>query len=482
MTPEPTLRLVAPPARRRGIGAIRVSKAREEMTSPENQRYIIEAFAERENIEIVEWIEGIDESGSSAKSAWWARLSYGCAQVEAHAADVLIVWRVDRAGRKKLKWAVAEERIENAGGRILSATEPNDQSPAGRFGRNVLIDHGVFIAESIGATWKEALERRVRHGLTPNGQRHYGYTYARGSGYEIDPVEGPNLAAMYRAYAAGDAARDIAERYTTPGAEPGSDGAHARYARWNTASVLRLLDSGFGAGYVLFRGTLHEGAHPPVIDADEWIRYRHARDQRRRRPRAERSPYIYSGFIYCHCGSRMGGRTDHGRPRYACTDSAQYTRHDDASLAAHVIDDAVREWLAGERDRINKAAREAPKRPRLVVDPAKEIAARIAAERQRLDAATARYFDNPGVVSDDAFQRYSANAETKIAALEVDLTRASAQATVRPIVIIGDLVDQWEENTIEQRREALRLLVDRITVQRPGVVPRVVVDSALTRS
>ncbi|CAN7263162.1 recombinase family protein [Microbacterium foliorum] len=470
--------------RRRAIAAIRVSKEREGMTSPENQRYIIEAFADRENIDIVEWIEGIDESGSRAKSAWWARLSYGCDRIEAGAAEMLLVWRIDRTARNRLKWALTEDRIDRAGGVIFSATEPNDQSPAGQFGRGVMVEHAVFMAKSIGATWKETLERRVRHGLTPNGQRHFGYSYAKGEGYAIDPVEGPKLADMYRSYASGEAAWAIAARYSDPDASPANDGAHERYARWNTAGILRLLDSGFGAGYILFRGELHEGVHPPVISPDEWTRYRHARDNRRRRPRAERSPYLYSGMLYCHCGSRMGGRTDHGRPRYACTESAQYEhkRHPDASLAAHIIDDALAVWFDQIRARLNKAAAEAPRRPTLVADPAKDIARRITSETEKLDNATTRFFENPDVVSPDAYQRYREAAEARIAALQQDLTRASAQATVSPLAFVGDIMSRWGELPIERQREALRMLVDRITVNPPGAEPRVKFDSPHTRS
>ncbi|MCC2030652.1 recombinase family protein [Microbacterium allomyrinae] len=470
------------PARRRGIGAIRVSKERDGMTSPENQRYAIEQFAERENIEIVEWIEGIDESGSRNKSAWWARLSYGCDRIEAKAADTLVVWRIDRTARHRLKWAITQDRIESAGGLILSATEPNDQSPAGRYGRGMMIEHAVYVAESIGATWKETLERRVRHGLTPNGQRHFGYAYTRERGYEIDPIEGPILASMYRDYTAGDSALQIAERLSGPVARPAEGEQYARYARWNTPAILRLLDSGFGAGLILFRGDLHDGAHEPVIDADEWARYRAARDARRRRPRAERSPYTYSGILFCHCGSRMSGRTDHGRPRYACIESATYRVHADASLAAHVIDAEVLKWLNKIRDRLNKAAQDAPRRPVLVANPTRDISQKIAAERERLDNATARYFDNPEVVSEDAYQRYRAASEAKIAAWDAELTRASAQATVRPLAFVGDLVERWPDLPIERRREALRLLVDRITINPPNTIPRVVVDSPLTRT
>lgn len=448
------------------------------MTSPENQRYIIEQFAERENIEIVEWIEGIDESGSRRSSAWWARLNYGVEQIESKRADVLLVWRIDRTARNRLKWATAEDRIETAGGLILSATEPNDQSPAGRFSRGMMVEHAVFMAESIGATWKETQERRVRHGLTPNGARHYGYSYIRETGYHIDPIEGPVLADMYRAYIAGDSGLQIADRLNGPNQleRPPEGEQHARYARWNTAAILRLLDSGFGAGYILFRGMLHPGAHEPVITTDEWTRYLDARAARRRRPRAERSPYAYSGLLWCHCGSRMSGRTDHGQPRYHCNDSASYRPHPNASLAAHIIDSAVKRWLHTIRDKLNDAARRAPRQPTLVADPAKDIARQLAAVTERLDTATVRFID--GSIPADAYERLRARFESERATLDAELTKAAARATVRPVAFVGDLLEQWDALPVERRRAALRLLVDRIVVNPPEMAPRIVVRPA----
>jgi site-specific DNA recombinase len=459
---------------------IRVSKEREGMVSPENQRYSIEQYAERANIEVVEWIEGIDESGSRKKSAWWARLDRGIELVEAHSVDVLVVWRIDRTARNRLKWAIATDRIETAGGYIESATEPNDRSPAGRFGRGMMAEHAAFMAESIGATWKETLERRVRHGMTPNGQRHFGYTYTREDGYLIDPIEGPALAEMFRAYTAGDSAWQIADRLNGP-VEPPADGANfPRHARWNTASVLRVLDSGFGAGFIQFRGELHDGMHAPIIEPDEWTRFRHARESRRRRPRAERSAYLYSGFIWCHCGGKMGGRTDHGRPRYACIESATYKPHADASLAAHVIDAEVKRWLNKIRDELNDAARKAPRRPILIADPAKDISRRLAAIADRFDSATLKFVDD--AIPAETYERLRSRFEAESAALNAELARVSAQATVRPLAFVGDLVAQWDDLPVQRRREALRLLVDRIVIHPPDAEKRVEVFSDLTRS
>lgn len=446
------------------------------MTSPENQRYIIEQFAERENVDIIEWIEGIDESGSRRSSAWWARLNYGVEQIENRRADVLLVWRIDRTARNRLKWATAEDRIETAGGLILSATEPNDQSPAGRFSRGMMVEHAVFMAESIGATWKETLERRVRHGLTPNGARHYGYSYSPEDGYRIDPIEGPILASMYLDYIAGDSALQIAGRLSPEQEQPDEGQSYQRYARWNTPAILRLLDSGFGAGFILFRGELHPGIHEPLITPDEWVRFQHARDARRRRPRAERSPYLYSGLVRCHCGSKMTGRTDHGRPRYACIQSASYKPHPGASIAAHVIDAEVQLWLHAIRDKLNDAARHAPRRPRLVSDPAKDIARRLATVADRLDSATLKFID--GSIPADAYERLRMRFESERAALDAELTKAAARATVRPVAFVGDLAAHWNDFPVERRRAALHLLIERIEIGPADASPRVVVRSA----
>lgn len=466
--------------RRRAVAMIRVSKEREGMISPENQRYSIEQYAARENIDVIAWIEGIDESGSRKKSAWWARLDAGIEHVESKQADILLVWRIDRTARNRLRWAIATDRIETAGGYIESATEPNDRSPAGRFGRGMMAEHAAFMAESIGATWKETLERRVRHGLTPNGQRHYGYTYSRESGYEVDPIEGPILADMYRSYAAGESAQNIALRLTDPNAQPDEHGVYARYARWNTPAILRLLDSGFGAGLVLFRGELHPGNHPPVITPEEWTQFQGARVDRRRRPRAERSPYTYSGLMQCHCGGKMHGRTDHGQRRYACLKSKHYGVHPDASLAEDVIERAVLTWMRGLRDELNARAKDAPRALRAIEDPVKVISRRIAAVNDRLDSATAKFVDD--LIPRDAYDRLRTKLEAERSALDAELSRAAAQATVQPVALARDLVDQWDELTVEYRRQAVRMLIDRIRFQPKGSAERVILDSPFSRS
>src|SRR4051794_20537920 len=91
----------------KAVGLIRVSKERDGMISPDLQRAAIEAYATARGYEVASWLEGLDESGSRARSAWWQKLDEGVRRIEDAEAEVLLVWKFSRAARHRLRWAVA---------------------------------------------------------------------------------------------------------------------------------------------------------------------------------------------------------------------------------------------------------------------------------------------------------------------------------------------------------------------------------------
>ncbi len=288
---------------RRIIAAVRVSKERDGMTSPENQRYAIEQKVARDGDRIVEWIEGIDQSGSQDKSAWWPTLFRAVESIERGEADGIVVWQYSRTARHRLKWPEAVYRVENVGGTMESATEPIDATTAaGRFSRDMIAAHNVMQAEIIGETWRETHERRRRHGLPPTGGQRFGYiavTEERGTRhvtvrYDPDPATAPVLAEMYRRFLGGAGSAQIT-RWLNEQNVP----ATASGSRWTYQQVLKVLDSGFGAG-VLSRTRVKKngrfitqpcwereytpGAHQAVIDEETWAGYIAARASRTKQP------------------------------------------------------------------------------------------------------------------------------------------------------------------------------------------------------
>lgn len=465
-------------APRLGVGLIRVSFEKDGTTSPEIQQYAIQQHADTHGITIVDWVTAADDhkySASRNNSKWWAVLDSQIERVERGEVQALVFWKLSRTSRNRVKWAIAADRIETAGGTIESAQEPLDiTTSSGRFGRDVIVAANVMQAEVIGETWKETLERRVRHGLVYNHKPRFGYTRETDhpSGYAPDPITGPILREMYLRYTAGESARQLAIELNERG---------LRTARVEPMYVLTNLDSGFAAGLIKFRGELLPGAHEPIITEAEFAAYRVARDGRRRAPRGESTSFVLSGAILkCWCGSPMyGNSVGHrsGRRRiYKCHAVTKARAHSGGTIGENIVDDFVLDWLRTQSAKLREAAKRVPKQPQPVTDPTAAIRARQARLAEKLDEAGMQMLDR--TLPKESYERLRDRIQAELAALDADL-RKIATRPANPVPILGDILDAWERYTTQERRAAISFLADRITVNPRDAEPRIVIDSYL---
>lgn len=457
----------------RALGIIRVSKEREGMISPELQWTAIEDHCTRMGYELAGRLEGIDESGSSRRSPWWRRLDQAIERVESGEFQVIVVWKFSRTARNRMRWAVALDRVDVAGGRLESATEPVDVSTsAGRLARGVLAEFNAFEAERIGEIWKDVHSRRVEKGLPANGKPRWGYRLVDGA-FVPDPETGPVLASLYRRYVAGESVYTLvewlnAEGYrTAPGYSPAGPGP------WTQMTLRRVLDSGFGAGYFTRHGQLVRGAHVPVIDAATWTAYRAARAARRTARSSERSRYLLSGLVRCACGSPMGGgQFGQGRvPKFRCVAAAQERRHPGGYVTMRVVEDAVRTWLEGLASDVDASADAVLAQQAKVArrrNDAKRFARELVAidrELTNLTVHLAQELIPPAAyaAARDEIEKRRAAVEGRMLQAEADTAGADARE------VASDLLAHWDEWPVEQRRGILRGLVARIVVtpQRP---------------
>ena len=107
--------------RGKAIGYVRVSRvARREgdsFLSPQLQRQSIERVCAREGLELLEVVEELDKSGGdNARPLWNAAI----ARIERGEAAALVCWNLSRFARSIVDAKRAIERIEAAGGRLLS--------------------------------------------------------------------------------------------------------------------------------------------------------------------------------------------------------------------------------------------------------------------------------------------------------------------------------------------------------------------------
>lgn len=454
----------------RALGLVRVSKERDGMVSPEVQLSAIGDYCTARGYALTAVVEGLDESGSRAKSAWWPRLDQAVADVEAGDYDVIVVWKFSRTARNRLRWAVAIDRVEQAGGRLESATEQVDVTTStGRFTRGMLAELNAFEAERIGEVWKEVHARRVASGRPPNGKPKWGYVYDLEEKLHVpDPETGPVLVDLYRRYVAGESVYSLVRWLNSHGWKTLSGGT------WSDRTLRRVLDTGFASGHFMVDGQRHRGVHEALIDEKLWQAYLDARHRRAAQPaRRERSPYLLSGLVRCaRCeGSMVAGQFGQGRkPKYRCKAAKEQgpAACTGGYVMAPFLEAAVLEWLeqrAGQVDvaRHDQAALTARR------TAAKSDERRLAREVARVEEGLMRLAmqDATQPLPPAVYQRARAELEEQLqqlgAALE-EAQREQRSSKVNVRAAARSLLEDWDERPVEHRREALRELVGEVRV------------------
>lgn len=465
------------PAGRRAIALVRVSMESDKLTSPEIQRHAIQQHSDRRGDEIVEWIEGIDESGSRKKSAWWAKLDYAVERVERGEVDVIYVWKFSRTARQRLKWALALDRVDSAGGSIESATEQTDPTPSGRFTRGMIGEMNAYQAELIGEVWRETHERRRRNGVPPTGGPRFGYQRVDGR-YEPDPVTGPILADLYRWYLSGMGSAQLTRKLNELGIEGRS---------WTYQGVMNVLDSGFAAGLLgrtrpkilpAWEREYTEGIHPPLIDMETWKAYVARRQQRYRKQTRTPRRYLLTGLVRCgDCGSPMSGKVFDGRPTYVCSRSTTTDLVKRVTMVAWRVEKLVEEWMTEQGTVSQKAlAIEATRRKSArTLTVADGIRREIEKQNDRLVRLSDLLLDD--VVTAEEYRIKADEIQSKKDALE----RRLSLAVVNPVQAAAavnlpdDIMRLWPAMTVEQKANTLRPLIERIVIypaERRGSVDR----------
>lgn len=462
---------VAPDAPRSAVGYVRVSMAREEMISPDLQKGHLRDYEGRHPVTMLEVVEDLDISGRSFARAGIQRIIQG---VEAGEWQLVLVYRYDRFGRNVRQSLVNIAKVEEAGGRVVSVTEPFDASTAiGKYGRTNILAVAELQSDLIGEGWKSTHAHRAARGLPHSGRPRFGYLYIGGA-YEPDPATAPHLAAAYRAFVDGRSVRSICRQLNDAGVRTTGGGL------WVPIILYRVLDAGFGAGLLHQRSTGQHlpGAHEAVIDEQLWQRFLKARQDGRKASPWSRAPsHSLSGLVRCGaCKKPMSVGSTRDRPDaeprryYRCTTKLLGQACEGAgAIAAHKAEAAVRAWVDAEAHDLERHARAAAARLEVVVERRQD--------RAHLSRQVARYdrqlkqllLDRADGLLPDAASFIAARDEVtalRDAALE-QLQTAEADVTAlarahRPVV--RALSRDWEYLDIQARRDMLVQLLRRVEI------------------
>lgn len=442
----------------RAILYLRQSTFREESISLELQETAGRDYCERKGYVVV----GVEQDPGISGRTWKRPAVQRVMQrIEDHEADVIVLWRWSRLSRSRKDWALAADRVDVAGGRIESATEPNDVTAAGRFARGVMTELAAFESERIGEQWREVHESRVGHGL-PSGRVPWGWVHEDGHA-KPHPENAAVIPRLYELYLNGMGGRQLADWLQVHGYKTYYGGSE-----WNHSTVTAILDSPFHSGQIAYRGELYPGEQEPLVTVETWEMYRAMRIERKNE-RAARHTYLLSGILTCACGSPMFGFAIHHGKRaansyfgYRCKEVSRNPSHGPGTVSTRVVDGAFFEWLKGARNPGDQPDTEE-------IDGARFDAKRLAREINGIDAqvVTLTRQLSEGLVPERAYKATVhdlEDARDKLVEALASVERAIVLAPVDPAAIAVALVDDWDIDPLQTRRAAIRSLVSRLEV------------------
>jgi site-specific DNA recombinase len=255
--------------------------------------------------------EHYDDGGLSGASLDRPALQLLLAQVRQGRVDVIVVYKVDRLTRSLADFAKLVEAFDAHEVSFVSVTQSfNTTSSMGRLTLNVLLSFAQFEREVIGERVRDKIAASKRKGIWVGGPIPLGYKSVAKK-LIVVKEEAEQVRAIFRRYLAlgsiGLLIVDLRSRGLRPRSRIGPDGAAIHPTHFMVGPLAHLLKNRFYIGEVAYRGEVHPGEHPPIVDRPlfESVQARLKEKAVTRRAFRTLSPAFLMGLLYDDRGNRM---------------------------------------------------------------------------------------------------------------------------------------------------------------------------------
>jgi len=310
---------------KRAVSYLRVSTQRQADTdfnpeglSIQSQRQLNERKASELGATIVE--EFVEPGGSGRninRKELQAMFSY---LKEEHNIDYVIVSYIDRVARKLHDFVVIKVAIEQAGAKLVSATENIDDSGAGQLVEGLLAVVAEFQSNHNVDKVKRGLQRKVETGGTP-GRAPIGYinVFEKYEGrnirvVQVDPERGPLIRWAFEAYATGDWTTTLLTDALTNQGLRSIPTARSGSRPLSVSTVAYMLSNPYYRGVIVHNDAQYPGRHEPLVDQEtfdkvQMILESHSCGEKQVKHRR----YLTSSIFCGYCGSRLGFSRNKGQ-------------------------------------------------------------------------------------------------------------------------------------------------------------------------
>jgi site-specific DNA recombinase len=442
----------------KAIGYIRVSRVagRSGATfiSPEEQRKSIEALAAREGFEVIEYLEEFDKSGGDNKRPVWNEC---IERIETGEVQGIAVWNLARFSRSLIDALKAIERIEAAGGVLRSAAgETGDDSPSGKFARNMFLAMAQFEREQKRESFEVAQVAAIERGIFIAPLIPTGYYIDPGPDPDSprprrllpDPKWAPVVKGLFQRRADGWSWGQLTGWFIEQGGNPET----------SRQTIMNMLCNTTYLGWSRHGKKLNKSAHEPLVSQKLFDEASAKKPHFANNGRLS-AQVLLNGVVRCDgCGKTLTvttakrGGASYACKTYHCTARAGVT-------AAHLDAEVLERILSAYR-----------RMPRELATRVEDNSAEVAVAREDLEAAE---YDRSRAISNEGMRREMSDTEYNAELRRLTEIRDTARATfdmvetqnntpaTRPV----PLAEIWDNWTDEERRRWLRTVVRELVVK-----------------
>ena len=240
--------------------------------------------------------------------------------------DIVLVWKLDRFARNRYDSAHYEYQLERNHVKLVSATEPISDSPAGIMVKSMLTGMAEYYSAELSEKVVRGMTENVLKGKYNGGTIPIGFKVDEEKFFQIDPLKAPFVVEAFQRYNDGATMKELMNWLNDSGVTTN------RNQKFTYNSVQKLLTNKRYIGENHFKDIVMPDSIPAIVDKDlfEEVQLKIKKNSRAPARHKAEDDYLLTTKLFCGmCGAMMFGECGTGRNKivhhyYKCATAKRF--------------------------------------------------------------------------------------------------------------------------------------------------------------
>ena len=257
--------------------------------------------------------------------------------------DIVLVWKLDRFARNRYDSAHYEYQLERNHIKLVSATEPISDSPAGIMVKSMLTGMAEYYSAELSEKVVRGMTENVLKGKYNGGTIPIGFKVDEEKLFQIDPLKAPFVVEAFQRYNDGATMKELMNWLNDSGVTTN------RNQKFTYNSVQTLLTNKRYIGENHFKDIVMPDSIPAIVDKDlfEEVQQKIKKNSRAPARHKAEDDYLLTTKLFCGmCGAMMFGECGTGRNKvvhhyYKCATAKRFKTCKKKTVRKEWLEDLV---------------------------------------------------------------------------------------------------------------------------------------------